>query len=104
MKKYEIWFVSLDPTIGSEIQKTRPCVIISPNELNYLKTRIVAPITSKGFAAPYRVEFELLGKNAKILCDQIRTVSIERFVSKICDLDNKHTKKLNEIVNVMFKI
>lgn len=103
MTKYEIWFVSLDPTIGSEIQKTRPCVIISPKELDYLQTRIVAPITSKGFNAPYRVEFELLGKNAKILCDQIRSISTQRFVSKIGELDNKNSEKLSEILTSMFK-
>lgn len=103
MTKYEIWFVSLDPTIGSEIQKTRPCVIISPKELDYLQTRIVAPITSKGFNAPYRMEFELLGKNAKILCDQIRSISTQRFVSKIGELDNKNSEKLSEILTSMFK-
>lgn len=103
MTKYEIWFVSLDSTIGSEIQKTRPCVIISPKELDYLQTRIVAPITSKGFNAPYRVEFELLGKNAKILCDQIRSISTQRFVSKIGELDNKNSEKLSEILTSMFK-
>ena len=102
MKSYEIWWVSLDPTIGAEIKKRRPCLIISPNELNYLNTRIIAPITSKGFEAPYRVDFTLLDKKAKILCDQIRCVSTERFVEKITNLDAKNTAKVKQILKTMF--
>lgn len=102
MKSYEIWWVSLDPTIGAEIKKRRPCLIISPNELNYLNTRIIAPITSKGFEAPYRVDFTLLDKKARILCDQIRCVSTERFVEKITNLDAKNTVKVKQILKTMF--
>lgn len=102
MNKYEIWWVNLDPTIGAEIQKLRPCLIISPNELNYLATRIILPITSKGFNAPFRVNFKLLNKEAKIICEQIRSVSIERFVEKIIDLDEDNIKKVNEILSIMF--
>lgn len=102
MKNYEIWWVSLDPTIGAEIKKRRPCLIISPNELNYLNTRIIAPITSKGFEAPYRVDFTLLDKKARILCDQIRCVSTERFVEKITNLDAKNTAKVKQILKTMF--
>ena len=102
MKSYEIWWVSLDPTIGAEIKKRRPCLIISPNELNYLNTRIIAPITSKGFEAPYRVDFTLLDKKARILCDQIRCVSTERFVEKITNLDAKNTAKVKQILETMF--
>ena len=102
MKSYEIWWVSLDPTIGAEIKKRRPCLIISPNELNYLNTRIIAPITSKGFEAPYRVDFTLLDKKARILCDQIRCVSTERFVEKITNLDAKNTAKVKQMLKTMF--
>ena len=102
MKSYEIWWVSLDPTIGAEIKKRRPCLIISPNELNYLNTRIIAPITSKGFEAPYRVDFTLLDKKARILCDQIRCVSTERFVEKITNLDAKNTAKVKQRLKPMF--
>ena len=102
MKSYEIWWVSLDPTIGAEIKKRRPCLIISPNELNYLNTRIIAPITSKGFEAPYRVDFTLLDKKARILCNQIRCVSTERFVEKITNLDSKNTAKVKQILKTMF--
>ena len=102
MSRYEIWFINLDLTIGAEIQKTRPCVIISPPQLDYLQTRLIAPITSKGFDAPYRVNFELLGKEAKILCDQIRCVSIDRFVSKVGELEGEQIEKLKEILHQMF--
>ena len=102
MSRYEIWFINLDPTIGAEIQKTRPCVIISPPQLDYLQTRLIAPITSKGFDAPYRVNFELLGKEAKILCDQIRCVSVDRFVSKVGELESEQIEELKEILHQMF--
>ena len=102
MTRYEIWFINLDPTVVAEIKKTRPCVIISPPQLNYLQTRLIAPITSKGFNAPYRVEFELLDKDAKILCDQIRCVSTDRFVSKVGELNEDAQKELKEILRLMF--
>lgn len=102
MVRFEIWWVNLDPTIGAEIKKQRPCLIISPNELNYLNTRIIAPITSKGFAAPFRVDFRLLDKKARILCDQIRCVSTEQFVSKIGELEGKKIKEVKEILGLMF--
>ena len=102
MKQFEIFWVDLNPTIGSEIQKMRPCVIISPNELHYLKTRLIAPITSQGFSAPFRIDFTLEGKEAKILCDQIRCVSIERFSNKIGMLDSKNQESLKKILQEMF--
>ena len=102
MSRFEIWWVNLDPTIGAEIKRLRPCLIISPNELNYLGTRIILPITSKGFAAPFRVGFKLLDKDAKILCDQVRCVATERFVSKIGELDSKKIKEVKEILGLMF--
>ncbi len=102
MTRYEIWFINLDPTVGAEIKKTRPCVIISPPQLDYLQTRLIAPITSKDFNAPYRVEFELLDKDAKILCDQIRCVSTDRFVSKAGELNKDAQKELKEILRLMF--
>lgn len=102
MSRYEIWFINLDPRIGAEIQKIRPCVIISPPQLDYLQTRLIAPITSKGFDAPYRVNFKLLDKEAKILCDQIRCVSVDRFVSKIGELEGEQVEELKEILHQMF--
>ncbi len=75
MKRGEIWLVNLDPTVGSEIRKSRPCVVVSPPELNdHLKTVIVAPMTSKGFAAPFRIPLTHAGTRGLILLDQLRTV------------------------------
>ncbi len=103
MRQFEIFWIDLNPTIGREIAKRRPCVIISPNELNYLQTRLIAPITSKSFSAPFRADFTLEGKNARILCDQIRCVSVDRFLGKICDLEPKIQAKLKSILTEMFE-
>ena len=80
----EIWLVNLNPTIGSEIKKTRPCVIVSPQDLNdHLRTVIVAPMTSKGRAAGFRVPISHDGKKGLILLDQIRAVDKARLIKKI---------------------
>src|SRR4051795_8932846 len=79
----EVWLVGLDPTLGSEIQKTRPCVVVSPPELHdHLRTVIVAPMTSKGRPAPVRVPVTFKRKQGLILLDQIRTVDKIRLVKK----------------------
>ncbi len=79
----EVWLVALDPTVGSEIQKTRPCVVVSPAELHdHLRTVIVAPMTTAGRAAPFRVPLTFLRKKGLILLDQIRTVDKTRLVKR----------------------
>jgi mRNA interferase MazF len=84
VKRGEIWLVNLDPTVGSEIQKSRPCVVVSPAELNEtLRTVIVAPMTSKGFAAPFRVPVTHAGTKGQIALDQLRTVDKLRLVKKL---------------------
>lgn len=83
VKRGEVWLVNLDPTIGSEIQKTRPCVVISPPELHdYLRTAIVAPMTTGSHPAPFRVAVRHGGKSGLILLDQIRTVDKVRLVKR----------------------
>jgi mRNA interferase MazF len=83
VKRGEVWLVALDPTLGSEIQKTRPCVVVSPPELHeHLRTVIVAPMTSKGKPAPFRVPVTFRRKQGLILLDQIRTVDKVRLVRK----------------------
>ena len=83
MNRGEIWLVNLDPTIGSEIKKTRPCVIVSPPELNqYLRTVMMAPMTSKGFATPFRVPVTHAGTKGLIVLDQLRSVDKQRLVKK----------------------
>ncbi|WP_420991801.1 type II toxin-antitoxin system PemK/MazF family toxin [Cupriavidus sp. 30B13] len=79
----EVWLVALDPTIGSEVQKTRPCVVVSPPEMHdHLRTVIVAPMTSKGRHAPFRVPVTFMGKDGLILLDQIRAVDKARLLKK----------------------
>jgi len=83
VKRGEIWLVNLDPTVGSEIQKSRPCVVVSPAELNdHLRTVMVAPMTSKGFPAPFRVPVTHAGTKGWIVLDQLRTVDKQRLVKR----------------------
>ncbi len=80
----EIWLAALDPTIGSEIQKTRPCVIISPSEMNeFLRTLTVAPMTTGSRPAPYRIPLRFRGKEGLILLDQLRTLDRQRLVRRL---------------------
>ncbi|GJH14587.1 type II toxin-antitoxin system PemK/MazF family toxin [Caballeronia novacaledonica] len=79
----DIWLVALDPTLGSEIQKTRPCVVVSPPEMDdHLRTVIVAPMTSKGTSAPFRIPVSFKRKQGLVLLDQLRTVDKTRLVRK----------------------
>ena len=84
VKRGEIWLATLDPTVGSEIQKTRPCVIVSPAEMHdHLRTVIVAPMTTGSKPAPFRVPITFRKKNGLILLDQIRTLDKTRLVKKV---------------------
>jgi len=90
VKRGEIWLVALDPTVGSEIKKSRPCVIISPPELNeHLRTLIVAPMTSKSVPAPFRVPVTHAAKKGLIVLDQIRTVDKIRLVKRVGAVNTK---------------
>lgn len=83
-QRFEVYLVNLDPTIGSEIRKTRPCVIVSPDELNrYIQTVIVAPMTTKSQPYPSRIRCKFGGKQALIVLDQLRTVDRIRLVRRI---------------------
>ncbi|NLT75028.1 MAG: type II toxin-antitoxin system PemK/MazF family toxin, partial [Planctomycetes bacterium] len=83
MNRFEVWLVNLDPTIGSEIQKTRPAVIVSPDELNkHLRTVIVVPLTT-GKTYPFRVATKVAGKPGVAAVDQVRTVDKQRLVKKV---------------------
>lgn len=78
-ERFDVFLVALDPTVGSEIRKTRPCVIVSPDEMNrYVRTVAVAPLTTKGRPYPSRVDVRLLGKQGQVVIDQIRTVDKAR--------------------------
>jgi len=83
VKRGEVWLVNLDPTVGSEIQKTRPCVVISPPEMHdCLRTAIVAPMTTGSHPAPFRIAVRHGGKEGLILLDQIRAIDKTRLVKR----------------------
>lgn len=101
--RFEVYYVNLDPTIGSEIKKTRLCVIISPNEMNYnISTVIIAPITSKLRNYPTRISCKVEGKQGQIVLDQIRTVDKIRLVKKIDSLNKATQNKVLNILKEMF--
>ena len=82
--RFEVYLVNLDPTIGREIKKTRPCLIISPDEMNRnIATVIIAPMTTKGRAYPTRVALRFQGKDGQIVLDQLRTIDKSRLVKKL---------------------
>ncbi len=84
VKRFDVYLVNLDPTLGSEIRKTRPCLIISPNEMNrHIATVIVAPMTTKGRDYPTRVSCRFQGKDGQVVLDQLRTVDKARLVRRL---------------------
>ena len=104
IKRYEIYLVKLNPTVGSEIQKTRPCIVISPNEMNVLKTVIVAPMTSKGFDFIFRPKIKFEKKDGLVLLDQIRAVDKTRLIKKLGCVDKLTSKEISKILVEMFKV
>ena len=103
IKQYSIVLVNLDPTQGSEIKKTRPCVIVSPNELNkYLNTIVLAPMTSNQKQYPTRVAIELDNRNGMIAIDQIRTVDKSRIIKVLGKLTKFEIKTCKEVIKETF--
>ena len=103
LNQYEIVLVNLDPTIGSEIKKIRPCLIISPNEMNkFLQTLIIAPITSA--SKPYPTRIEIKGKETKgwVVIDQIRTVDKRRITKIFGKISEKEILKIKEVLKETF--
>jgi mRNA interferase MazF len=101
--RFDIYYVNLDPTIGSEIKKTRPCVIISPDEMNHnISTIIIVPLTSKLRSYPTRVPCKIEGKQGQIVLDQIRTVDKTRLFKKIDTLTKITQTKVLNVLNEMF--
>ena len=103
LKQYQIVLVNLDPTIGSEIKKTRPCVIISPNEMNkHLRTIIVAPMTTTSRKYPTRIEVKHDKKIGWIVIDQIRTIDKQRIIKVLGRLSQPETKELKSVIKETF--
>jgi mRNA interferase MazF len=105
VKRFDVYLVNLDPTIGSEIKKTRPCLIISPDEMNrYINTVIVAPMTTKGKAYPTRVACKFQSKQGQIVLDQIRTVDKRRLAKRIGKIDTQTQAKVLWVLGEMFAL
>ncbi len=103
LNQYQIVLVNLEPTIGSEIKKTRPCVIISPNEMNkYLRTIIVAPMTTTSKKYPTRIEVKHDNKIGWIVIDQIRTIDIRRIIKNLGRLTQPEIKELKSVMKETF--
>ena len=103
VKRFDVYLINLDPTIGSEIQKTRPCVIISPDEMNrHIRTVIVAPMTSAIKDYPTRVLCNLKSKKGQIVLDQIRTIDKSRFIKKLGSIDSKAQLEVISVLQRMF--
>ncbi len=103
INRFEIYLVRLNPTVGFEIQKTRPCIIISPNEMNVLKTVIIAPLTSKGFDFIFRPTVNFQDKEGLVLLDQIRAVDKSRLIKKIGMIEEERAKTISSILVEMFQ-
>ena len=103
VKRFDVFLVSLDPTIGSEIKKTRPCVVISPDEMNrHLRTTIIASLTSKGSEYPSRIALTFHGTKGQVVLDQIRTVDKVRLVKKLGALTEATAKTVSHRLIEMF--
>jgi mRNA interferase MazF len=103
LRRFDVLLVALDPTIGAEIQKTRPCVVISPDELNSrLSTLIVAPMTSRGRPYPWRVPLTFQGKSGWIVLDQIRTVDLGRVVRRLGQVEAAAARETLEVLAELF--
>ena len=104
MQRFEVYLVNLDPAVGGEIQKTRPCVIVSPDEINRaINTVIIAPLTSGSRNYPSRVACEFDGKSGHVLIDQIRVVSKQRLIKPLGTLDGKTQIQVLATLAEMFK-
>ena len=100
----DVWLVNLDPTVGSEIRKSRPCVVLSPPELHdNLKTVIIAPMTSQGFQAPFRVPLKFQDTSGLLVLDQIRSVDKLRLVKKLGSVQAQTLKTALQTLREMFE-
>ena len=105
VNRFEVYLINLDPTIGHKIKKRRPCLVISPDEMNrYISTVIVAPMTTKGRKYPTRITCSFQGKKGQIILDQIRTVDKERLVKKMGTISKNAQEKTLNTLQEMFAV
>ena len=105
VNRFDVYLVNLDPTVGSEIKKTRPCLVISPDEMNrHIRTVIVAPLTTGGKGYPTRVPCTFRRKKGQIVLDQIRTINKARLVKKLGSIDPGTQLEVIKILQQMFAL
>lgn len=103
VKRFDVYLVNLDPTVGSEIKKTRPCLVISPDEMNHnIRTVIIAPMTSAQKEYPTRVSCTFQKKKGQIVLDQLRTIDKIRLIKKIGTIDSKSQLGVISILQRLF--
>ncbi len=104
VQRFDVWLVTLDPTVGSEIRKTRPALVVSPDEMNaHISTVIIAPMTTKGRNYPTRVPCTFQGKTGEIVLDQLRTVDKARLVKRLGRLDAAASDAALAVLAEMFE-
>ena len=104
VNRFEVFLVTLDPTVGHEIKKTRPCAVVSPDEMNHnIGTVIVAPMTTKGRRYPTRVDCTFHGVEGQVVLDQLRTVDKERLVQKLGQLSPTTGDHVLDVLVEMFQ-
>ena len=102
-ERFDVFLVNLDPTKGREIKKTRPCLIISPDEMNrFISTVMIAPMTTKSHDFPTRVSCKFQGKDGYIVLDQLRTIDKVRLIEKLGKISNKAQSEVLAILNEIF--
>jgi mRNA interferase MazF len=103
VKRFEVYLITLDPTVGDEIQKTRPCLVISPDEMNrYISTVMIAPMTTKGRTYPSRVTCRFQEKEGQVVLDQIRTVDKARLIKRLGQLEQEGQQEVLAVLAEMF--
>jgi mRNA interferase MazF len=103
VNRFDVYLINLDPTVGSEIQKARPCLIISPDEMNkYIRTVIVAPLTTAGKDYPTRVSCKFKKKKGQIVLDQIRTIDKIRLIKKLGSIDSQTQLEVISVLQRLF--
>jgi len=102
INQYEVYLINLDPTIGHEIKKSRPCLVISPNEMNHnISTVIIAPMSTKSRNYPTRVKLKFMQKNGWIVLDQIRTIDKRRIIKKMGVIETTTSQKVKKVIKEM---
>ena len=101
--RFDVFLVNLDPTVGSEIRKSRPCVVVSPDEMNrYVRTVVVAPLTTSGRPYPSRVAVRFADKEGQVVIDQLRTIDKVRLAKRLGVLDADEAASVLEVLKEFF--